>query len=331
MRTMMNNWVKFSIAVMTAVSLAGSSFAQDQTDQPVEEESPRAKLVTKKRLNTIAKTQSPVKGFSTVDLFQAMDHGEIKVIIRNKDAADANLIIENKSDKPLAIRMPAAFSCVPVMRQGGAGAPGLGGGGGMGGGGFGGGQGGGGFGGGGGNQGTGGGFGGGQGGGGFGGGGQGGGGFGGGGQGGGGGGFFNIPPGRVGKTSLKTFCLEEGKPDPRSRIEYRIQPLSDLNSDPKIFEMCRMLANDEIAQPVAQAAAWNVANGLSWHQLFVKNRIERMDGSYERYFHPQHLVIAQRVTVASAQRAAARAKWLKDQQKYQSEARYQTGGEASNE
>jgi hypothetical protein len=309
MRTMMNNWVKFSIAVMTAVSLAGSSFAQDQTDQPVEEESPRAKLVTKKRLNTIAKTQSPVKGFSTVDLFQAMDHGEIKVIIRNKDAADANLIIENKSDKPLAIRMPAAFSCVPVMRQGGAGAPGLGGGGGMGGGGFGGGQGGGGFGGGG----------------------QGGGGFGGGGQGGGGGGFFNIPPGRVGKTSLKTFCLEEGKPDPRSRIEYRIQPLSDLNSDPKIFEMCRMLANDEIAQPVAQAAAWNVANGLSWHQLFVKNRIERMDGSYERYFHPQHLVIAQRVTVASAQRAAARAKWLKDQQKYQSEARYQTGGEASNE
>ena len=326
MRTMMNNLVKFSIAVMTAVSLAGSSFAQDQTDQPVEKESPRAKLVTKKRLNTIAKTQSPVQGFSTVDLFQAMDNGEIKVIIRNKDAADANLIVENKTDKPLAIRMPAAFSCVPVMRQGGAGAPGMGGGmggGGMGGGGMGGG--------GGGNQGTGGGFGGGQGGGGFGGGGQGGGGFGGGGQGGGGGGFFNIPPGRVGKTSLKTFCLEEGKPDPRSRIEYRIQPLSDLNSDPKIFEMCRMLANDEIAQPVAQAAAWNVANGLSWHQLFVKNRIERMDGSYQRYFHPQHLVIAQRVTVASAQRAAARAKWLKDQQKYQSEARYQTGGEASNE
>jgi hypothetical protein len=159
---------------------------------------------------------------------------------------------------------------------------------------------------------------------------MGGGGMGGGGMGG-GGGFFNIPPGRVGKTSLKTFCLEEGKPDPRSRIEYRIQPLTDLNSDPKVFEMCRMLANDEIAQPVAQAAAWNVANGLSWHELLVKNRIERMDGSYERYFHPQHLVIAQRVTVASAQRAEARAKWLKEQKKYETEARYQTGSEATNE
>ena len=276
MRTMMNNWIKFSIAFVAAISLASSSFAQDQTDEPTKEESPRQKLVTQKRLNTIAKTQSPVEGFSSVDLFQAMDHGEIEVIIRNKDAANANLIVENKTDKPLAIRMPAAFSCVPVMRQGGAGAPGMGGG--MG-----------------------------------------------------GGGFFNILPGRVGKTSLKTFCLEEGKPDPRSRIEYRIQPLTDLNSDPKIFEMCRMLANDEIAQPVAQAAAWNVANGLSWHELLVKNRIERMDGSYERYFHPQHLVIAQRVTVASAQRAEARAKWLKEQQKYESEARYQTSSEASNE
>jgi hypothetical protein len=180
------------------------------------------------------------------------------------------------------------------------------------------------------NQGVGGGMGGGMGGGGFGGGGMGGGGMGGGGMGG-GGGFFNIPPGRVGKTSLKTFCLEEGKPDPRSRIEYRIQPLTDLNSDPKIFEMCRMLANDEIAQPVAQAAAWNVANGLSWQELLFKNRIERMDGSFERYFHPQHLVIAQRVTVASAQRAEARAKWLKEQQKYESNARYQTGSAASNE
>ena len=308
MRTMMNNWIKFSIAFVAAISLASSSYAQDQTDETVQEESPRQKLVTKKRLNTIAKTQSPVEGFSSVELFQAMDHGQIKVIVRNKDAANANLIVENKSDKPLAIRMPLAFSCVPVMRQGGAGAPGMGGGmggGGMGGGGFGGG----GFGGGGMggmNQGVGGGM-------------------------GGGGGFFNIPPGRVGKTSLKTFCLEEGKPDPRSRIEYRIQPLTDLNSDPKIFEMCRMLANDEIAQPVAQAAAWNVANGLSWQELLFKNRIERMDGSYERYFHPQHLVIAQRVTVASAQRAEARAKWLKEQQKYESNARYQTGSAASNE
>ena len=63
MRTMMNNWIKFSIAFVAAISLASSSFAQDQSDEPAKEESPRQKLVTKKRLNTIAKTQSPVEGF----------------------------------------------------------------------------------------------------------------------------------------------------------------------------------------------------------------------------------------------------------------------------
>lgn len=324
MRTMMSSWLKFSVVAVMAVALSGYSFAQDDTENEAKKESARAILVKKKRLNTIAKTQSPVDGFESIEMFDAMEHGEIKVIIRTKNAANANLIVENTTDKPLAIRMPQAFCAVPVMRQGGAGAPGLGGGGGgFGGGGFGGGgQGGGGFGGGGGNQGVGGGFGGGQGGGGFGGGG-------GGLGGGGGGGFFNIPPGRVGKASLKTVCLEEGKPDPRSRIEYKIQPLAELNSDPKVFEMCRMLANDEITQPVAQAAAWNVANGLSWQELLVKNRIERMDGSYERYFHPNHIRFAQQVTVASAQRAEARAKWLADQESKSSQASYEYGKDDS--
>ena len=116
----------------------------------------------------------------------------------------------------------------------------------------------------------------------------GGGGFGGGGVGGrgGGGGVFNVPAGKSGKISVKTVCLEEGKADPKHYIDYVVQPLEKLTTRPEIFEMVRMLANDEVAQPVAQAAAWNVENGLSWNELLVKNRVEHMDGSYERYFHP---------------------------------------------
>ena len=126
--------------------------------------------------------------------------------------------------------------------------------------------------------------------------------------GGGGGGVFNIPPGRTGRLEVKTVCLEEGKPDPKSRIEYVIQPLDALNSDPKIYEMIRMLANNEISQPAAQAAAWHVTDGLSWQELLVKNRVERMDGSFIRYFHPDHLRFAQQIVVAAAERADARAK-----------------------
>ena len=302
MRTLLNDWLKFSVALMTVVALSSFATAQEsaETKTKTEKESPRAKLVKERRLNTIVKSQSAVEGFKSVDMFDAMGHGEVEVIIRTTSASKSNLIVKNTTDKPLAIAMPAAFSAVPVLRQG------FGQGGGFGGGqqgGFGGGQGG--F--GGGQQGIGGGFGGGQQGGGF--GGRQGGGF--GGQ---QGGVFNIPAGRVGKVSVNTVCLEEGKPDPQSRIKYKVQPLADLSDDPKIFEMIRMLAEDEIAQPVVQAAAWHTTDELSWQELLVKNRIERMDGSFERFFHPNQLRWAQQVVSVAGQRAEARAKWLKENQ-----------------
>jgi hypothetical protein len=95
--------------------------------------------------------------------------------------------------------------------------------------------------------------------------------------------------------------------------------------------MVRMLANDEITQPVAQASAWNVANGLSWQELLYKNKIERMDGSYVRYFHPQHIHFAQQVVNVAAQRAEARAKWMKEQESRSSQARYESSNEEKNQ
>ena len=151
-------------------------------------------------------------------------------------------------------------------------------------------------------------FGGGQGGGGFGGGG---GGLGGGGRGG-GGGVFNIPPGKVGKVSLTTVCLEHGKPNPNLKMNYTIAPLSKVTSDKSVEEICRMLASDEVVQPVAQAAAWNITDGLSWQKMLVLNRLERMDGYFERFFTPNQLAFAQRVVAAAGERAEARAKLMKD-------------------
>lgn len=283
-------WFKTAVALVTATMLSTVGVAD-------EKQSNRERLMQEKRLATVSKTDVAVEGFEEVEMFKAMSTGDINVIIKTKDAADANLVVINNSDRPLAIEMPAAFSAVPAMRQlGGRG----GGGGGVGGGGVGGG------GGQGVNQGVGGGVGGGGGGGGLGGG---------GGGLGGGGGVFNIPPGRTGRLAVKTVCLEEGKPDPKARIEYVIQPLEALNSDPKIYEMMRMLANNEISQPAAQAAAWHVTDGLSWQELLTKNRVERMDGSFERYFHPEQIRLAQQIVVASAERADARAK---AQREYQS-------------
>ncbi len=91
-------------------------------------------------------------------------------------------------------------------------------------------------------------------------------------------------------------------------MDYTIRPLSAVTSDPKVAEICQMLAQDEIIQPVAQAATWNITDKLSWNELMVKNRLERMDGYFERFFSPQQLFFAQQVVAVAAQRAEDKAK-----------------------
>ena len=288
MRTRFFQMQKLMIPAL-ALCFAVTCHAEDETK-------PKVDRKTQKRLSKIWKTQTPVEGFSPVEMFSAMETGEIEVVVKTKDATNANFMVKNNSDKPLAVELPPAFAAVPALAQGFGGGGGGFGGGGNGGFGGGGGQGGGG------NQGTGGGFGGGGGGGGFGGGGGGGFGGGGGGQ----GGVFNIPPGRTGKVSIKTFCLEHGKPDPAPRMDYVVKPISVLSNDPKVLEICQMLANDEITQPVAQAAGWNVANGLSWEYMLTKNKVELSTGYYERFFNRGQLEVAFKVVEVAGQRADAR-------------------------
>ena len=255
----------------------------------------KADKLQEKLLKRIHKTAEPVDGFTSVEMFKAMEDGEIEVSFVPKDSSQANVIVENKSDKPLAIKMPEAFAAVPVLKQAGFGGGGNfgGGGGNFGGGGQ--------FGTGGGNQGVGGGFGG----GGFGGGGFGGGGFGGGGFGGGGGGFgggaggpggvFNIPPGLKGKLKVNTVCLEHGKKDPAPRMKYQIVPISDFTDNEEVVETLKLMASGRIPQLTAQAAAWNQMDGLSWQEMLVLDRIRLSNGYFERYFHPGHVKVAQEV------------------------------------
>jgi hypothetical protein len=229
-----------------------------------------------------------------VELFAAMDAGDIEVKLIPKDSTTGTVLITNKTKKPLAIKLPDAFAGVPVAAQFGGGGGGFGGGG-IGGGGIGGG----GIGGGGGSQGLGGGFGG--GGGGFGGGG---GGFGGGGGGlGGGGGFFNVAPEKVGKVKVTAVCLEHGKDDPNPRIPYELRPIESFAKDQKVIELVKMLGRGEIDQHSAQAAAWHLANGMSWNELAAKIGRKHLNGATEPYFTAAQLQKAMAITRVAEERA----------------------------
>ncbi|MDX1925477.1 MAG: hypothetical protein SFV81_03100 [Pirellulaceae bacterium] len=239
-------------------------------------------LVLPVHANETGKKEKNTEPIEAVEMFEAIKDGKIEVQLIPKDATQASVVIRNKGDKPLNIKLPATFGAVSVLGQMGMGGMGMGGMGGMGGGmggmgGMGGGMGGmgGGMGGMGGGQGMGGGMGGMGGGMGGMGGGMGGMGGGMGGMGGGGmGGMFRVNPDRPGKLKVPCVCLEHGKQDPNPRMKYKIVPLEEVNADPRVRDLCTVLGQGKVPQNTAQAAAWHIANHMSWDELAHKNRIE---------------------------------------------------------
>ncbi len=187
-----------------------------------------------------------------VDMFQAIDEGKIEVNFIPKDATQATVVFKNKTDKALDLRLPDAFGAVHVHGQLG----GMGGMGGMGGGmgGMGGGMGGMG-----------------------------------GGMGGMGGGMFRVEADKTRKAKVPCVCLEHGKKDPNPRMKYKIVPIEQINNDPRVSKLCELLGKGRVAQNTLQAAAWHIANGLSWEELAHKNRVESKYTGNVRFFNPVEL------------------------------------------
>lgn len=112
-------------------------------------------------------------------------------------------------------------------------------------------------------------------------------------------GMFRVPAGRVGKAHAMTVCLEHGKPEPNSRLRYRIVPLEQFNSDPRIAQVCQQLASRQITQNVAQAAAWHIANQMPWEVLAAKERVRSKYTGNQKFFSDKELELARQVVAAS--------------------------------
>lgn len=216
----------------------------------------------------------------TVELFDGIDKGVINARLVPRNADGGNVFIENNTDRPLTIKLPKAVAAVQVLKQGfgGGGGGGLGNnnnangnnsgaqamGGGMGMGMMGGGM----------------------------------------GMGGGmmGGGMFSVGPEQVAQLPMKSVCLEHGKPDPRPSMTYKLIPVSQHSSDPNLNAMLEQFVAGNVDQKSAQAAAWHIANNMSWEQLANK-KIKHLGGvPAEPYFQSSQLMQAQNL-VANAQRA----------------------------
>jgi hypothetical protein len=231
-----------------------------------------------------------------VELFDAIEAGQVEATFIPKSAKSANLFVTNKSDRPISVRLPDAVVAVHVLKQGfGQGnnffgnnaftatgqQAGINGGGG-------------------------------------------------GGQPVGGGlnasqgvnfnngfnnnagnNFFSVPPEKTVQVPLQTVCLAHGKPDPRPQMKYQLVKLEDFTKNEVLQETLKRFAAGDVERPAAQAAAWHLTDSMSWQELEGK-RIERAGGYAGRpYFDARHLQAAKELieqateeTKASKQRVA---------------------------
>lgn len=219
-------------------------------------------------------------GLETVELFDAIDGKQIEATVIAKNAYHANLFLTNSTDRALSVKMPHAVVAVHVLKQffpqgAGNGFPG----------------------GsltgngagnssssgqgqavGGGTQGGSTGLGNGQ-------------------------GFFSIPSGKVVQVPLKTLCLDHGKPDPRAQMSYRLVKLEDYTSDETLRELLKVYGTEEVDQQTGQAAAWHVANKLSWDNLAAKASGRKFALDRSAYFTSRQIKDAQALVKKAADRA----------------------------
>ncbi|MFN0051085.1 MAG: hypothetical protein ACKV0T_02780 [Planctomycetales bacterium] len=91
-------------------------------------------------------------------------------------------------------------------------------------------------------------------------------------------GIFSVPVEKTIQIPLKTVCLAHGQPNPQAKMQYKLVPLEEFSSDPRLQETLKRFVRGEIDEEVAQAAAWHFTNGRSWKAL-AQERVGHVGGN----------------------------------------------------
>jgi hypothetical protein len=186
---------------------------------------------------------------SAVEMFTAIERGELAVRLLPEKGQQARLELENRTDWPLTVEMSAAIGGRPLAGVGVASSPGVGAaagtqplGGGM------------------------------------------------------GGGFFCVPPERVGYLRITTACLDDSKPEPRPGMVYEVCRIEDLTTRPAVAKLCAMLGDQKTDRRAVQAGVWHVQCERSW--AWLSGRLESCGGprGTQKLFTLKQLETARRLT-----------------------------------
>jgi len=79
--------------------------------------------------------------------------------------------------------------------------------------------------------------------------------------------FFYVPAGKSARADLPSVCLEYGRPDPSKNKRYVLRAVVAFTNPAPIVAFLKAWHAQRFSQNVAQAAAWRLADGLSWEKL----------------------------------------------------------------
>ncbi len=117
---------------------------------------------------------------------------------------------------------------------------------------------------------------------------------------------FDIPPERVVKIKLPVVCLEYGRQEPTAHVPYTIEPITSYIKSPEVQELCRQLGTGKVDQHAAQAAAWHLANHMSWEQLTDLKSLAHNKGFSRSIFTKDQITAAKDLTEKAIKAVAAR-------------------------
>jgi|GEM_PF-2384499 len=115
--------------------------------------------------------------------------------------------------------------------------------------------------------------------------------------------IFNIAPESVRSMSISCFCVELGKPNPRSIHPYELVTFEEVGGDPTLAAVFERYSRGDLDREAVQAAVWHLANEKSWDELGKLSRKIALNAE-EPIFSRQQLRLARDLVAFAAGRAA---------------------------
>lgn len=119
-------------------------------------------------------------------------------------------------------------------------------------------------------------------------------------------GFFSVPPEKTVQIGFNSVCLNYGKKEPHAGMKYKLVKADTVTTDPVLAQFLEDYSPRKGVE-AQQAAAWNLANGLTWEQISQLTD-QKVPGSPTMLFTPGQVKGARELVDQAKTNAANRPK-----------------------